>query len=56
TTGLLGALTTFSTFQFELITLLNQHHFILFTVYGVTSYILGILSCYLGVKIGGRFS
>ncbi|WP_381410547.1 fluoride efflux transporter CrcB [Staphylococcus epidermidis] len=56
TTGLIGALTTFSTFQFELITLFNQHHFILFTVYGVTSYILGILSCYLGVKIGGRFS
>ena len=46
----------FSTFQFELITLFNQHHFILFTVYGVTSYILGILSCFLGVKIGGRFS
>ena len=56
TTGLLGALTTFSTFQFELVTLFNQHHFILFTIYGVTSYILGILSCYLGVKIGGRFS
>lgn len=54
TTGFLGALTTFSTFQFELVQLFNQQNFFFLFVYGLTSYILGIGLCYLGVKLGGR--
>lgn len=54
TTGFLGALTTFSTFQFELVQLFDQQNFIILTIYGLTSYILGITFCYLGVKIGGQ--
>ncbi|MEJ8515055.1 CrcB family protein, partial [Staphylococcus capitis] len=38
TTGFLGALTTFSTFQFELVTLLYNHHIILALVYAFISY------------------
>lgn len=54
TTGLIGALTTFSTFQFELVQLFDHHNFMMLIIYGVTSYILGIIFCYLGVKIGGQ--
>lgn len=54
TTGFLGALTTFSTFQFELVQLFDHHNFMMLIIYGVTSYILGIIFCYLGVKIGGQ--
>ncbi|MBL7564989.1 fluoride efflux transporter CrcB [Staphylococcus saccharolyticus] len=56
TTGFLGALTTFSTFQFELVTLFEQQHFIVLLVYGLTSYLLGVLLCYVGVTIGGKLS
>ncbi|MBU5270633.1 fluoride efflux transporter CrcB [Staphylococcus caprae] len=56
TTGFLGALTTFSTFQFELVQLFDQQRFIMLFTYGLTSYILGIVLCYLGVKVGGRLS
>lgn len=52
TTGFLGALTTFSTFQFELVTMLNNQAFIQLFVYAIISYVLGILCCYLGVKMG----
>ncbi|MCI2775082.1 fluoride efflux transporter CrcB [Staphylococcus petrasii] len=54
TTGLLGALTTFSTFQLELVKMFQHHSFILLFGYALTSYILGILICGLGVKLGGR--
>ncbi|GEP84381.1 camphor resistance protein CrcB [Staphylococcus piscifermentans] len=56
TTGFLGALTTFSSFQFELVHMLEQHHYLLLGIYAVTSYILGILLCYLGGKLGGALS
>ena len=46
----------FSTFQFELVHLFDQQHFIMLFTYGLTSYILGIVLCYLGVKVGGRLS
>lgn len=54
TTGFVGALTTFSTFQFELITLFNHQSITLLFIYGISSYLLGICLCYLGVKIGGK--
>lgn len=54
TTGFIGALTTFSTFQFELVQLFDHHNFMMLVIYGLTSYILGIIFCYLGVKIGGQ--
>ena len=54
TTGFIGALTTFSTFQFELVQLFDHHNFMMLIIYGLTSYILGIIFCYLGVKIGGQ--
>lgn len=54
TTGLLGALTTFSTFQFELVTMSQNNSIALLFIYGLTSYIGGILFCWLGVKLGGQ--
>lgn len=54
TTGLLGALTTFSTFQFELVKMFHHESFSLLLIYGLTSYIAGIVMCWLGVKLGGR--
>lgn len=54
TTGFVGALTTFSTFQFELITMYNHQAIALLFIYGISSYILGICLCYVGVKIGGK--
>jgi CrcB protein len=56
TTGLLGALTTFSTFQFELIGFLHQQAYAMLIIYALVSYILGVLVCYIGVRLGARFS
>ncbi|WP_436859737.1 fluoride efflux transporter CrcB [Staphylococcus caeli] len=56
TTGFLGALTTFSTFQFELLGFFEQGAYFLMITYALLSYLLGILFCYIGVKLGGYFS
>ncbi len=53
TTGLLGALTTFSTFQFELVTLAQQMAWFTLVTYGLCSYCGGLCSCFLGYKLGG---
>ena len=55
TTGLLGALTTFSTFQFELVTMSQNNSIALLFIYGLTSYIGGILFCWFGVKLGATY-
>ncbi|MBI5975696.1 fluoride efflux transporter CrcB [Staphylococcus canis] len=52
TTGLMGALTTFSTFQFELVTLLEHHHIEMLLIYALTSYIIGIAACFIGIRLG----
>ena len=54
TTGLLGALTTFSTFQFELVTMSQNNSIALLLIYGLTTYIGGILCCWFGVILGGQ--
>ena len=56
TTGFLGALTTFSTFQFELVTLLYSHHIILALVYAFISYCFGVILCWIGMTLGGLTS
>lgn len=53
TTGLLGALTTFSTFQIELVTLIHQKLWLPLLLYSLLSYIGGLFCCYLGMKMGG---
>lgn len=54
TIGFMGALTTFSTFQFELVQMYNQQNWMLLIIYAVISYILCILLCLLGKKLGER--
>ena len=54
TTGFLGALTTFSTFQFECLNMLQEGLIGTLALYAISSYLLGILLCYLGTRIGGR--
>ncbi|MFH4901748.1 fluoride efflux transporter CrcB [Staphylococcus cohnii] len=56
TSGFLGALTTFSTFQFELVGILQQQAYVMFITYALLSYIIGIWVCYVGVKMGERLS
>ncbi|MFO3719556.1 fluoride efflux transporter CrcB [Staphylococcus felis] len=52
TTGMLGALTTFSTFQFELLGLMESHTFNILFFYFLCSSIFGLLSCYIGFRLG----
>ncbi|BCU52627.1 fluoride exporter [Staphylococcus auricularis] len=54
TTGLIGALTTFSTFQFELVSLFDQGNVFILIIYALTSYVGGIAACLIGLKLGGR--
>ena len=54
TTGFIGAFTTFSTFQFELVTFWTAQQYGLLFSYAFSSYILGLLLCYAGVKLGGH--
>lgn len=56
TTGLIGAFTTFSTFQIELVQLFNHDQFLLSFSYAMTSFILGILACYVGSQLGRDIS
>ncbi|MEJ7540430.1 fluoride efflux transporter CrcB [Staphylococcus intermedius] len=53
TTGFLGALTTFSTFQLELVTLAQQFDWLTLIIYGLSSYCGGLICCFFGYKLGG---
>lgn len=52
TTGILGALTTFSTFQFELYHFIQNGEWLQSVCYFVLSSCLGLLSCGIGYKLG----
>ena len=49
-TGVLGGFTTFSTFSFETIQLLQQNEWLKAALYVVGSVGLGVVACYLGMR------
>lgn len=52
-TGVLGGFTTFSTFSFETVQLLQQNEWLKAALYVVGSVGLGVVACYLGIsKLG----
>jgi fluoride exporter len=50
-TGVLGAFTTFSTFSFELFSLMQQGEFKIALLYSVLSVMLGIISVFVGYTL-----
>lgn len=56
TTGFIGSFTTFSTFQFELVNFFENGSFMLLILYAFMSYVLGIILCYIGVRLGAKIS
>ena len=48
TTGLCGGFTTFSTFSYESLQLLQQGHYILFLLYVMASLLVGLLAVWIG--------
>ncbi|HEY9705313.1 MAG TPA: fluoride efflux transporter CrcB [Allocoleopsis sp.] len=55
-TGFLGAYTTFSTYSLETLNLIKTEKYVLATLYGAGSAIIGIISVQLGVLIGKNIS
>jgi protein CrcB len=49
-TGVLGGFTTFSTFSFETIQLLQQNEWLKAVLYVVGSVGVGVVACYLGMR------
>lgn len=56
TTGCLGALTTFSTFQFEVFTFFSIHAWFSGFLYLTLSSLVGIVCCIFGLKLGADVS
>ncbi|KFE42382.1 fluoride efflux transporter CrcB [Staphylococcus agnetis] len=56
TTGCLGALTTFSTFQFEVFTFISNNAWFTGFLYLTLSSLVGIVCCILGLKLGADVS
>ncbi|EKU50295.1 fluoride efflux transporter CrcB [Staphylococcus massiliensis] len=54
TTGFVGALTTFSTFQFEIVQMLNHHQIWLALSYAILSFLAGLTFCMKGFALGGK--
>ena len=53
-TGVLGGFTTFSTFSFETVQLLQQNEWLKAALYVVGSVGLGVAACYLGMRQFGN--
>ena len=53
-TGVLGGFTTFSTFSFETVQLLQQNEWLKAAFYVVGSVGLGVVACYLGMRQFGN--
>ena len=53
-TGVLGGFTTFSTFSFETIQLLQQNEWLKAALYVVGSVGVGVVACYLGMRQFGN--
>lgn len=53
-TGVLGGFTTFSTFSFETVQLLQQNEWLKAVLYVVGSVGLGVVACYLGMRQFGN--
>ena len=51
-TGFLGGYTTFSTFNTELFTLLDNHNYSAAMIYGGLSCLVGIICAFIGLMIG----
>lgn len=51
TTGLCGGFTTFSTFSYESMTLLQNGHYTVFSTYLILSIILGIIAVFIPILI-----
>ena len=55
-TGLLGSLTTFSTFSYETVELLQHRQYIAAAVNAIGSLVVGLLAVAAGLTIGGRLA
>ena len=52
--GFCGGFTTFSSFSYENLILLQEGEFLRFILYAMSSLIVGILMVYLGYRLGGQ--
>lgn len=50
--GTLGSLTTFSTFSFDVLKMLQSGEWTIATIYVVSSVLLGLFFCWLGTQVG----
>jgi CrcB protein len=53
--GICGGFTTFYTFSLESIFLIQNHKYIFFTVYIISSVVLGLLATFAGYKLMSNF-
>jgi len=54
-TGICGGFTTFSSFAYENVTMLQQSNYIGFAVYSISSFVLSLLSAFAGISIIKNF-
>jgi len=48
-TGICGGFTTFSSFAYENIKLIQEGNFLLFAIYSISSFVLGLLAVFIGL-------